>query len=77
MVELEELKKMNDKELNEELKKSSLELLKLRLGVASRQEKGVSELKLLRKHIARIKTVQRMLKTEKAPENPPSEKHIA
>ncbi len=72
MLSLDELQKMTDKELEEELKKSGLNLLKLRLGVTSRQTKETSKLKVLRKYIARIKTLKRMLKIEQIKENPTS-----
>jgi ribosomal protein L29 len=72
MVALDELKKMTDKELEEELQRSGLDLLKLRLGVSSRQIKETSKLKALRKYMARIKTLKRMLKVEQIKENPKS-----
>ncbi|GEM_PF-5696671 len=72
MVTLDELKKMTHKELDEEFQKSKLNLLKLRLGVSTRQQKETSKLKDLRKYIARIKTLKRMLKIEQIKENPKS-----
>lgn len=72
MLSLDELQKMTEKELEEELRKSGFDLLKLRLGVSSRQTKETSRLKLLRKYIARIKTLKRMLKMEQIKENPKS-----
>lgn len=72
MVELEELKKMSLRELEEEFQKSSFDLLKLRMAVASRQSKETAKLKALRKHIARIKTIQLTMKVERPKENPKS-----
>ena len=72
MVTTDELNKMAEKELATELQHAKLDLLKLRLAVAARQSKETSKLKSLRKYIARIKTIKRMLKMEKAPENPTS-----
>lgn len=72
MLTAEELKKMTNKELKEEFQKAKLNLLKLRLGVFSRQEKETSKLKGLRKYIARIKTLKRLLSLEQAKENPTS-----
>lgn len=72
MISLDELQKMTEKELEEELRKSGFDLLKLRLGVSSRQTKETSKLKLLRKYIARIKTLKHMLKIEQIKENPTS-----
>lgn len=72
MLSLDEIQKMTEKELEEELRKSGFDLLKLRLGVSSRQTKETSKLKLLRKYIARIKTLKRMLKVEQIKENPKS-----
>ena len=69
MITKEEILKMNEKELGEELQKSKLELLKMRLGLASRQFKETSKFKILRKYIARIKTLKRMRKLDVVPEN--------
>lgn len=69
MHPLDELKKMREKELEAELKKAQVDLIKLRLAVATRQSKETSNLKGLRKYISRIKTLQAALKFEKAPEN--------
>lgn len=69
MIELEELKHMTTKELEEEMQKSKFDLLKLRMAVASRQSKDTVKLKALRKYIARIKTMKSVMRREKAPEN--------
>lgn len=69
MVTLDELKRMAGKELNEEFVKAKISLMKLKLAVASRQNKETSKLKELRKYIARIKLYKAMLKMEQAPEN--------
>ncbi|MBI5413720.1 50S ribosomal protein L29 [Candidatus Peregrinibacteria bacterium] len=69
MVTLDELKKLNDKELNEELQKAKIELLRLRFGVASKQNKETSGLKALRKYVARVKTMKRLLQFEQIKEN--------
>lgn len=68
MVELEELKKLTLRELEEEVQKSHFDLLKLKLAVASRQSKETAKLKSLRKYIARIKTMKQIMAREKAPE---------
>lgn len=72
MITLDELKRLNLKELAEELKKAKIDLLKLRLAVASRQSKETSKLKELRKYVARMKTLKRMLEIEQIKENPKS-----
>lgn len=69
MTPKDELKKLSDRELLEELNKSQLDLYKLRLAVSMKQSKETTKLKALRRHIARIKTVQRMLKIEQVKEN--------
>lgn len=69
MIELEELKHMTVKELEEEIQKSKFDLLKLRMAVASRQSKDTVKLKTLRRYIARIKTIKSVMRREKAPEN--------
>lgn len=72
MHPFDELRKMNEKEIEEELKKAKIDLLKLRFGVASRQLKETSKLKALRKYIARMKMLKRMLALEQIKENPKS-----
>lgn len=72
MHPLDELRKMNDKELEEELVKAKTDLLKLRFAVSTRQSKETSKLKELRKYIARMKSVKRMLEIEQIKENPKS-----
>ncbi|MBI2453928.1 50S ribosomal protein L29 [Candidatus Peregrinibacteria bacterium] len=69
MLTTDELKKMTDKELENESKKYAVEHLKFRLAVAARQSKETSKLKNLRKYIARIKTMKRMLELERVKEN--------
>lgn len=66
----EDIKKLNDKELNEEINKAQFDLVKLRMAVSSRQSTSTAELKALRKYIARIKTIQRMRKMDQAPVKP-------
>lgn len=72
MHPLDELTKMNQKELEEELEKSRIDLFKLRLSVSTRQTKETSKLKGLRKYIARIKTLKALLAVEQIKENPKS-----
>ncbi|MBI4994462.1 50S ribosomal protein L29 [Candidatus Peregrinibacteria bacterium] len=72
MVEFDELKQMSLRELEEEFQRARFDLLKLRLAVASRQSKETVKLKALRKYVAQIKTIKRMLKTESPKENPKS-----
>lgn len=72
MIPLNELKSLNDKELETELKKADLDLLKLRLAVSSRQSKETTKLTALRKYVARIKTLKRIMKKERPVENPQS-----
>ncbi|MEK7523455.1 MAG: 50S ribosomal protein L29 [Patescibacteria group bacterium] len=69
MLTPDELKKMTEKELVEEIRKGRINLLKLRLSVAGRQSKETSKLKSLRKYIARIKTMKRWLSMEQVKEN--------
>lgn len=72
MHPLDELQKMRAQELEEEFKKAKLELMKLKLGVASRQVKDTSKLKGLRKYVARIKTIKRFMEFESIKETPKS-----
>lgn len=62
MIPKDELQKLNERELEEELRKSQLDIYKLRLSVITRQSKETSKLKSLRKYIARVKTMQQLLK---------------
>lgn len=68
MVTTDELKNMKNEELESELKRAYIELYKLSIAVTSRQSKETAKLKALRKYIARIKTLKRMLSVEQAPE---------
>lgn len=70
MLTKEELIKMNARELDQEIEKTRVDLLKLRLMLASRQSKETAKLKRLRIYVARIKTIKRMLKMEAPKENP-------
>ncbi len=72
MITFDELKHLNEKELSEELIKSKIDLLKIRLAVAARQSKETSKIKALRKYVARIKTMQQMMAREQIKENPKS-----
>lgn len=67
-----DLKQMTELELENELKKAGMDLYKLRLAVTARQSKETFKLKALRKHIARIKTVQKLMKLERIKEQPKS-----
>lgn len=73
MLATEELKHYNPKELENELQKAEFDLYKLKLAVSSRQSNETAKLKLLRRYIARIKTIKRMLKIEQPKENPKSQ----
>lgn len=59
MITFDELTKLTEKDLEEELNKSKLDLLKIRLAVSARQSKETSKLKILRRYIARIQTIKR------------------
>lgn len=72
MLTCAEIRKMNARELEEELKKGNIELLKLRLALASRQLKNTAKLKALRKYMAQLKSIKRMLAIEAIKENPKS-----
>lgn len=74
MVTHDELKKMQAKELMEEAAKATLEYVKLRLGVSTRQSKETAKLKVLRHHIARAKTYKRMLEMETKEKTPNTKK---
>lgn len=69
MLTKEELKHMKEAELDSEMNRSEIDLYKLSLAVASRQSKETSKLKALRRYIARIKTLKRMLAIERPDEN--------
>lgn len=57
-LKLAEIKEMSQEDLQEELKKSRLELATLRMKFASRQLDNPSLIKKARKEIARILTIQ-------------------
>lgn len=62
MFTLDELKKMNAKDLDEEAHKHEIELAKLRLLLHARQSKETAKVKRLRKYLSRIKTLKPLLK---------------
>lgn len=72
MVPYDELKKMSHKELDKELEQTTIELLRLRLAVSTRQSTQTDGLKKMRKYIARIKTLKHVLPQDKLKENPKS-----
>ncbi len=64
MLTKEELKKLADKDLDIELTEAQSKLVKLGIALNARETKSVSELKTLRKYIARIKTFKHELELE-------------
>lgn len=72
MYTTEELRKLADKEMRQELEKAQFELLKIKLAVQSKQEKNTAKLQNMRTYVARIKTIKREMEMEAAPENPKS-----
>jgi len=59
MQTTQELKKLSDKELGDELKKSLNETIVLKMQIHNGTSKETSRLKALRKYVARIRTIQR------------------
>lgn len=57
MLTVKELRSSTDNELQEELKKSSKELLKVRLSIRSKHEKDSSKAKKLKRYAAQIHTI--------------------
>ncbi|PJC36595.1 50S ribosomal protein L29 [Candidatus Peregrinibacteria bacterium CG_4_9_14_0_2_um_filter_53_11] len=64
MLTIEELKKLSSEELRKESEKVTLDLVKLQLTVRTRQTQDTAKLQGLRKYLARIKTMQRMMQME-------------
>lgn len=58
MFSIEELRNLGSKEVDEELRKARLELLKLRLLHTGNQLKETHKLKLYRKYLARLNTMK-------------------
>jgi len=54
-----EIRELTDDALREEIDKSFTELMNLRFRLATRQLSNVSEVKKVRRDIARLKTIQR------------------
>ena len=54
-----EIRELTDDALREEIDKSFTELMNLRFRLATRQLSNVSEVKKVRRNIARLKTIQR------------------
>jgi len=64
VTKAEELRELLDEELEAKLKETKGELLKLRFAIASGQGTETSQLRVLRKEIARIETVRSERRTE-------------
>ena len=58
-MRIEEIRRLSDQDLSKELDEAHRELMNLRFGVATRQLSNFHEPKVVKKRIARIKTVQR------------------
>ena len=58
MMKLVEIKELSSDEISEQLKKSQVELVNLRMKFASRQLENPSEIRKKRKEIARLHTVK-------------------
>lgn len=65
MLKLAEIKDMSTAEISEQIKKSRLELVDLKMKFASRQLENPSQIKKKRKEIARILTFQTQLIAKK------------
>ncbi|HEC21135.1 MAG TPA: 50S ribosomal protein L29 [Candidatus Peregrinibacteria bacterium] len=57
MINLQELRGLNDEELKKELAKAKKELLALRMQLSQSQLKDIAKIRKLRKHIARVQTL--------------------
>jgi large subunit ribosomal protein L29 len=62
MLTLEDIRQMDPQSINAEIAKTQHELLKMKLQTASGQSKETSQIKALRKTIARLQTVQKEFK---------------
>ena len=58
MMKLMEIKELSGDEINDQLKKSQIELVNLRMKFASRQLEDPSQIRKKRKEIARLHTIQ-------------------
>ena len=58
-MRIEEIRRLSDQDLSKELDEAYRELMNLRFGIATRQLNNVHEPMVVKKRIARIKTVQR------------------
>lgn len=68
MLTKEEIRKLSDKDLDAEIAEANAKLVKLSVSLNSRETKSVAQLKILRKYIARIKTIKRELDIPEAKE---------
>lgn len=66
MLTIQELRQLPTKDLLEELERVSREYLKMKMNVEEGFAKESHKAKALRKQIARIRTVQREIRTEEA-----------
>lgn len=67
MLTKQELRQLQPKEINEELTRSSRELIKARMEHSTQTLKETHRLQLLKKHIAIIKTIANETKKASAP----------
>jgi ribosomal protein L29 len=58
MINMTEIKAMNDKDLSERLDSAKQELMKLREKVATRQQEDTSQMRMVRRDIARLMTAR-------------------
>jgi len=59
MLTLQEVRQLQDNELNEEISKASRELIKLKMDVENKYTKETHSLKNYKKYVAQLKTIQR------------------
>jgi ribosomal protein L29 len=69
MLTIQELRSSTDKELMEELQKAQNELMQIRIGIATRQEKDTSIKGRKQRYVATIKTVLKEIQLEEAVKN--------
>jgi len=58
-MKIDKIRDLSEEELNNQLREFSEQIFRLRFQMATGQTEGLAKLRILRKDIARIKTIQR------------------
>jgi len=69
LLEIDQLRKLDDKKLYQELKNASMELFKVKFEVRNGQSKNIHLVDRYKKYVARVKTIQKQFSNKSSNEN--------